>query len=268
MAHEHTRVGWAHPFPARLARSGERRGSDATGNDQLQSRFVCGTIGPMLGSILPATVMSVEATGAEADPDLFLEEQQLVATSVISRQRAFASGRDCAHRALARLGRDPCPILHDGRGAPVWPADVVGSITHCDGYRVAAVAWKRDVACVGIDAEPNQDVSARVLRRVASADAHLMLREASSLEPWVSWGRLLFSAKEAVYKAWYASTGESVDFSELHLLFDVERAAFRARIGAARAATACSMVGLLGGRWRVKGGLLVTAVALTVGSSH
>lgn len=72
------------------------------------------------------------------------------------RQREFATARSCARTALARLGVPPVPVLASPRGAPRWPAGVVGSITHCDGYRAAAVAYTRDVVSLGIDAEPDE----------------------------------------------------------------------------------------------------------------
>ncbi|HEY3692789.1 MAG TPA: hypothetical protein VGL46_21300 [Pseudonocardiaceae bacterium] len=42
------------------------------------------------------------------------------------------------------------------RRKPVWPPGVVGSLTHCTGYRAAAVAHRRGVLTVGIDAEPHE----------------------------------------------------------------------------------------------------------------
>jgi 4'-phosphopantetheinyl transferase EntD len=49
---------------------------------------------------------------------------------------------------------------------------VVGSITHCDGYRAAAVALATEVAAIGIDAEPHDPLPAGILDRVTlPADA-------------------------------------------------------------------------------------------------
>ena len=50
---------------------------------------------------------------------------------------------------------------------PLWPAGVVGSITHCDGYRAAAVARATDLATVGIDAEPHEPLPDGVLAAIA-----------------------------------------------------------------------------------------------------
>ena len=90
----------------------------------------------------------VECAEAFADPPgilLFPAEEVLVAKAVESRRHEFATARNCAHRALALLGEAPAPIVRRERGAPQWPAGIVGSITHCAGYRAAAVARARDI---------------------------------------------------------------------------------------------------------------------------
>ncbi|WP_423832395.1 hypothetical protein [Streptomyces manipurensis] len=78
-----------------------------------------------------------------------------------ARRRAqFATARACARRALAGLGREPVALLPGPGGAPQWPSGVVGSITHCEGYRAAVAAPAGVVAALGIDAEPAGAVAA------------------------------------------------------------------------------------------------------------
>src|SRR5437868_12446432 len=84
---------------------------------------------------------------------LFPEEEPAVAKAVDKRRREFTTVRWCAREALAGLGMPPVPIMRGEKGAPRWPDGVVGSMTHCDGYRAAAVAKARDIAALGIDAE-------------------------------------------------------------------------------------------------------------------
>ena len=49
----------------------------------------------------------------------------------------------------------PVPILKGDKGEPCWPDGVVGSLTHCTGYRGAVVGRSAAVRSVGIDAEPH-----------------------------------------------------------------------------------------------------------------
>lgn len=96
----------------------------------------------MIEAILPRTVVTEAAYDDEARPGdhFFNEEREKVAQAVESRQREFATVRYLARRALGRLGRPAAPILPNRRGAPQWPDGIVGSMTHCAGYRAAAVS--------------------------------------------------------------------------------------------------------------------------------
>ncbi len=143
----------------------------------------------------------------DSHPELFPAEEAIVMGTVDERRREFAMGRMCARRALADLGLAPIAITRGTRGAPRWPHGVVGSITHCDGYRASAVAWAREFLSIGIDAEPTGALSERVRRRIALDHEHVWLRRLAATNPTISWDRLLFSAKESVYKAWYPLTG-------------------------------------------------------------
>lgn len=217
----------------------------------------------MIVEILPAAVASAEAFGDTDEAVLFPEEESVVASAVEKRRRAFTTGRECARRALAGLGVAPVAIPRGERGAPRWPDGVVGSITHCDGYRASAVAWAHEVLCLGIDAEPDSALPKGVLRRIALAQEEVWLGELAAAESAVSWDRLLFSAKEAVYKAWFPLTGRWLGFTEALIAFDLAEGAFDACLLVP--GPTCSGRRLTGfaGRWLAQDGLVVTAIAVT-----
>ncbi|GHF41948.1 hypothetical protein GCM10010218_23770 [Streptomyces mashuensis] len=136
------------------------------------------------------------------------EEEALIEGAAEGRQRKFRAARGCARRALVRLGVPPVPVLRGRHGEPRWPAGIVGSLTHCPGYQAAAVARAGEVAALGVDAEPNRPMRrAGMLELVTVAEERARLRELARLRDDVSWDRLLFSAKESAYKAWYPLTG-------------------------------------------------------------
>ena len=83
------------------------------------------------------------------------EEEPLIARSVAKRRNEFITVRHCARIALGELGVPPVPILKGDKGEPCWPDGVVGSLTHCTGYRGAVVGRSAAVRSVGIDAEPH-----------------------------------------------------------------------------------------------------------------
>ncbi|MDI5966418.1 4'-phosphopantetheinyl transferase family protein [Streptantibioticus silvisoli] len=225
----------------------------------------------MIEELLPGKISVAEVFGELPDAVLFPEEEAFIARAVESRRREFATVRACARRALAGLGVAPAPILPDGRGAPGWPAGVVGSMTHCRGYRASAVSTADDLVSLGIDAEPAGPLPDGVLEAVSLPSER---RRMAELQQWeresgggtglgtgagagagttggtgagpgagtagvpaggtaggtaarggpaqgqvTHWDRLLFSAKESMFKTWYPLMKRQLDFSEAEFVF-------------------------------------------------
>lgn len=214
----------------------------------------------ILAEMLPASVASAEVFGRLDGVTLLAQERRIVERAIGARRRTFATGRGCARHALDSLGLAPEPILPDEHGAPLWPAGVVGSITHCDGYCAAAVARERDVSSIGIDAEPNIEMPKGALERIALPAELDWIRDHALTQPTISWGRLLFSIKEAVYKARYQLVGDGVDFARPLVAVDPLAGTFTAQVQDGKPAQ--EQVDELVGRWRVQDGLLVSATAV------
>jgi 4'-phosphopantetheinyl transferase EntD len=206
----------------------------------------------VIEELVPATVTAV-ATRADLSTQLFAEEVRSLGPAVDARRREFEAGRACARRALARLGVPAVAVASGARGEPLWPARVVGSITHCARYRACAVAHADDVLAVGIDAEPDAPLPAGVLAAVASAGER---RALAAHGTGVCWDRVLFSAKEAVFKAWYPLTGQALAFEDADVRIDSAAGTFGGRLlvdGPLRE---------LRGRWGAAAGIVCTAVVV------
>ena len=126
------------------------------------------------------------------------------------RLATYSSGRRVAREALRTLGLVDCAVPRRGR-APVWPPDVVGSIAHSRRYAVAIVARRTRAAGVGVDLESENRVGARVALRVLGERERAQLAERD-------WRTMLFSAKEAVYKAVNPVVGEYLAFRDVALV--------------------------------------------------
>jgi 4'-phosphopantetheinyl transferase EntD len=174
----------------------------------------------MLDSLLPSPVVTAEAFADDAEEECFPGEEDLVASATPGRRREFVTARRCAREALARLGHPPVAIRPGPRREPLWPAGLAGSITHCSGYRAAAVARASDLASVGIDAEPHAPLPSRVIDSVTADGDVEHLAELARADPAVHWDRLLFSAKEAIYKAWFPLTRRWLGFDDASLAID------------------------------------------------
>jgi 4'-phosphopantetheinyl transferase EntD len=214
--------------------------------------------------ILPPQVAVAEAREDVLDEALFAAEEATVAAAVQKRQREFATGRACARRALADLGFPPQPIPTGPRGAPSWPAGAVGSITHCDRYRAAAVARGEVMAAIGIDAEPNAPLPEGVLGDIALPEERAWLTSMQAAEPTICWDRLLFCMKEAVYKAWFPLTGLWLDFEDAVVEVDGERRTFAASLSVPGPTVADRALDGFEGRWLMDDGVLLAAIALPV----
>ena len=267
----------------------------------------------MIEQILPPRVAVAESFGDLPDEKLLPEEEAVIARAAPRRRREFAAGRACARAALGQLGEPPVPILRGPRNGPQWPAGIAGSITHCTGYRAAAVTRTAVVVTLGLDAEPNEALPAGVLDVVSlpqeraqlaalaaarpdpaarpesaarpdsaarpesavgpesaarpdvvrpdSASLHSAARSEVARPEAVCWDRLLFCAKEAVYKAWFPLTQEWLGFDDAEIIIDVG-GTFTARLLVPGTLINGAPLTSLHGRWLAARGLLVAAIAL------
>jgi 4'-phosphopantetheinyl transferase EntD len=223
----------------------------------------------VIEELLPDTVVAVEAHGNDDAGHLPLlpQEEPLVARAVAKRRREFTAVRSCARRAMEKLGVPAQPVLNGERGAPIWPAGLTGSMTHCDGYCAAALVRAADLASLGIDAEPDGPLPEGVLPSVSLPAEAERLRRLAEERPGVHWDRLLFSAKESVYKAWFPLTGRWLDFTEADIEISVDPGDPRG--GTLRAALLVPgptvggrRLSRFDGRWTARHGLLATAVTV------
>ncbi|MFE1023977.1 4'-phosphopantetheinyl transferase [Streptomyces sp. NPDC058818] len=223
----------------------------------------------MIEELLPDTVVTVEAHGQDdaGHLPLYPEEEALVARAVAKRRREFTLVRSCARRAMEKLGVPAQPVLTGERGAPRWPAGLVGSMTHCDGYCAAALVRATDLASLGIDAEPDGPLPDGVLPTVSLPVEAERLRRLAEERPGVHWDRLLFSAKESVYKAWFPLTGEWLDFMEADIEISVNpgdprRGTLRAGLLVPGPTVGGRRLTHFDGRWTAGHGLVATAVTV------
>lgn len=105
-----------------------------------------------LPHLLPAPVHASERYGDDENAELFSVEAAQIAGAVSTRRAEYATVRRCARIALVGLGYLPSPILRSAQGNPVWPGGVVGSMTHCRGYRAAVVTDESSLRSMGIEA--------------------------------------------------------------------------------------------------------------------
>ena len=165
---------------------------------------------------LHATTCAV-ATLADHTGSLFESERHDLAGMAQSRQESFSTGRRCARHALDALGVPHTGVARDGR-VPRWPAGVAGSITHSQS--LAAAVATREYDGIGIDLEQAGRVGETLYDRLFVPDERTRLTGDDAT--------LLFSAKEAAYKAIYPLAGAYIGFMEARIELDTD-GGFRAQ---------------------------------------
>jgi 4'-phosphopantetheinyl transferase EntD len=216
----------------------------------------------MIEDVLPDCVVAVDTREDWLDIVLSPDEEAAVGQAVDKRRREFVTARGCARQALQRLGLPPSSISVGARGEPCWPQGVVGSITHCAGYRACALARDTEVAAMGIDAEPHEGLPDGVLGEIAKANERVWLDEVMRAEPAVHWDRLVFSAKEAVYKAWFPLAKRWLGFEDAVVTVDAAQHVFRARLLVPGPRVDGCVLTTLEGSWLVRDGLVLTSITL------
>jgi len=217
----------------------------------------------MIEKLLPACIVAVEARHDDPNVKLFPEEEALVGRAVEKRRREFTTARMCARSALRELGLPAVSILTGERGEPLWPAGAVGSITHCDGYRACAVAHSSEILALGIDAEPNAALPDGLLGDIARPEELPGLRRLAVERPEVHWGRLLFSAKESVYKTWFPLAKRWLGFEDAVVTVDPSAGTFAVRLLVSAPSVEGRPLKGFSGRWMVHDGILLTAIAVS-----
>jgi 4'-phosphopantetheinyl transferase EntD len=160
---------------------------------------------------------------AEQDPrdvvpevGLYPEEAALIRQAVSSRRQQFTAGRQLARRAWRALGRDPAPLLNDARRVPIWPAGLVGTITHTHTWCGAAVAFANEVSGLGADVEASTPLDLPLWERVCRPEEQTFLN--AQPEPLRGLlAKAIFSAKESIYKALYPGVRVFLDFQGMSI---------------------------------------------------
>ena len=157
-------------------------------------------------------------SGPVDDYPLLDEETVWVEKAVPKRRRQFASGRHFARLAVRRLGGSATPIGRGPQGRPLWPAGLIGSISHSQ-HLAAAVVSNGGLRGIGIDIEQ--------IGRLDRHRHHLDLKRkvltpSERLRTWADprEGGLIFSAKEAAYKAINPLIGLFIGFQEVEVEVD------------------------------------------------
>ncbi|QXX95016.1 4'-phosphopantetheinyl transferase superfamily protein [Serratia marcescens] len=159
--------------------------------------------------------------------DFDVECPALLTRAGPKRKAEYVAGRLAARRALQFLGCKTLALPMGEHRLPQWPAGYRGSISHTRTLAVSAVCQHDRYQAVGIDTETvfTVDQCTKLTRAiVAEAEWNDIIRGGCALaQPQLA--TLIFSAKEALYKALYPHTLLFQDFSAAKLTGICEKSA-------------------------------------------
>ncbi|BCP52259.1 4'-phosphopantetheinyl transferase [Kaistia sp. 32K] len=130
------------------------------------------------------------------------------------RQRASGAARQIARDLFRRLDHANADIVGEPSGAPRWPEGLIGSLAHDDEFAVAVVARRGalanlGLASLGVDVEPAEPLPPEVEELIRAEGDQL-----AGIDPALA-TRMLFSAKEAVYKAVFPLDGVILNHDDI-----------------------------------------------------
>ncbi len=177
-----------------------------------------------LRRLVPLGVAVAATEQGQASRSLTPSECRSTAGMAPQRLLEFTAGRTCAHAALQRLGVPSRGVPIGPQREPLWPSGVVGSISHSKNLAVAAVAPVTLLHGIGIDIEPALPLDTDLLSRVCTPAelARLGGGPDTALR-----AKLVFSAKESVYKCLWPSTRQFLEFSDLEIVLEDSDEKFR-----------------------------------------
>lgn len=107
-------------------------------------------------------------------------------------------------------------MLAGDKREPLWPPEIVGSITHTTGFAGAVVARRSDVEALGIDCEIIASVNEELWERICTPTERTRLERLPQAQAQRQ-AALIFAAKEAFYKCQFPVSREWVGFEDVSI---------------------------------------------------
>ncbi|MCC5956738.1 MAG: 4'-phosphopantetheinyl transferase superfamily protein [Natronohydrobacter sp.] len=192
-------------------------------------------------------------------PRLMGDEVLAIEQVTAARAREFGAGRGAARAAMEMLGQVPRPVLQGEDRAPIWPVGLQGSISHTGRDCLAVVTDAPEIRALGLDLEPSIPLESALWPEICTMEEMQWL---ASLGPSQRghFAKLIFCAKEAVYKAQYQISRTMLDFHAVTLIIDLRGGRFSAQLNTEIPGFAAG--GIIAGRFAILSTNFVAAVEL------
>ena len=154
------------------------------------------------------------------------EEALAVNKAIEKRQKEYSAGRHLSRKLMEILDIQVCPLLRNTDRSPRWPQGMSGTITHTDEVCLVAAGRLPAKTFVGLDLEGSEPLGEDLLKFIVRQDE----LEQLPFDEVRRYAKLIFSAKEAFYKAQHPITQTMLDFLEVSLDLDISADTFQVRV--------------------------------------
>ena len=175
--------------------------------------------------LLPAAVKSYCCQVQDYTDQLHTEETMIISKAIDKRRYEFSAGRLCAQNALQQIGIDNCTLTQGENGEPIWPDQITGSISHNNKWAAAVVSTTNDIMAIGFDIETVNRISNDILKRIITEKEKELL-DKNDGQKAQEYAALIFSAKEAIYKALSKLYNKTLRFKDVSIISKNDRPEF------------------------------------------
>ncbi|MCL1125679.1 4'-phosphopantetheinyl transferase family protein [Shewanella surugensis] len=149
-------------------------------------------------------------------PSLFSQHQIALPSklekAVPKRQAEFLAGRFLAKTCFTDLSLPYKEIINGSDRCPIWPKNIIGTITHSNETAACAITTAANIVALGIDLEYDINVKTceDIYKSIINEQEETFLRSLNC--PFNQVMTLVFSAKESIYKALYPKIKQFFNF--------------------------------------------------------
>jgi 4'-phosphopantetheinyl transferase EntD len=141
-------------------------------------------------------------------------ELTAISGAVEKRRSEFSTGRFLARRAMAEIGYPAVALPVGPSRRPCWPDGMTGSLSHSATLCAVVVASTARFAVLGFDIECISDVPSSILPSIAEPEE---IGDLSRQFSFAILPAILFSAREAIFKAYNPVTDHHLEFKDITL---------------------------------------------------
>ena len=154
-------------------------------------------------------------TGSDLNKLTPKELNSINKSSSDKRKRDFSAGRIAAKAALSKSGfKEEFSLINSNR-IPEWPTGFVGSISHSNNMAISVVAKSNNYNSLGVDIESRKkNLSKDLIKKITTDKEQRWL---NSKKDFSTYGLILFSAKESIYKSLSSIGFTNIGFKDVNL---------------------------------------------------